>query len=171
MSPLKVPSLYFQISQMNNYLTVPAPPPDSPTIARARLSSGEVDVYSAVSQMYDFRILLCHWNLFLCSEWVQLQVFPLDNHSGFSCCAAPPIDSADLIICITLCVQRNQAVFITNIYQVIITVKLWKMDINHHCHHKRNQTTWQKESESFIHYLIWWITMVYSSKNNCSTLA
>ncbi|KAL7840337.1 hypothetical protein AOLI_G00256600 [Acnodon oligacanthus] len=28
-----------RISQMNNYLTVPAPPPDSPTIARARLAS------------------------------------------------------------------------------------------------------------------------------------
>ncbi|XP_051999655.1 sodium/hydrogen exchanger 1-like [Xyrauchen texanus] len=28
-----------KISQMNNYLTVPAPPPDSPTMARARLSS------------------------------------------------------------------------------------------------------------------------------------
>ncbi|XP_051575162.1 sodium/hydrogen exchanger 1-like isoform X2 [Myxocyprinus asiaticus] len=28
-----------KISQMNNYLTVPAPPPDSPTVARARLAS------------------------------------------------------------------------------------------------------------------------------------
>ncbi|XP_051721300.1 sodium/hydrogen exchanger 1 [Ctenopharyngodon idella] len=35
----KMIELEKKISQMNNYLTVPAPPPDSPTIARARLSS------------------------------------------------------------------------------------------------------------------------------------
>uniref|UniRef100_A0A8C1SNV2 Sodium/hydrogen exchanger n=1 Tax=Cyprinus carpio TaxID=7962 RepID=A0A8C1SNV2_CYPCA len=35
----KMKELEKKISQMNNYLTVPAPPPDSPTIARARLAS------------------------------------------------------------------------------------------------------------------------------------
>ncbi|XP_016341269.1 sodium/hydrogen exchanger 1-like [Sinocyclocheilus anshuiensis] len=35
----KMMELEKKISQMNNYLTVPAPPPDSPTIARARLAS------------------------------------------------------------------------------------------------------------------------------------
>ncbi|KAI4890756.1 hypothetical protein NFI96_014108 [Prochilodus magdalenae] len=35
----KMMALEKRMSQMNNYLTVPAPPPDSPTIARARLSS------------------------------------------------------------------------------------------------------------------------------------
>ncbi|XP_076868579.1 sodium/hydrogen exchanger 1 [Brachyhypopomus gauderio] len=35
----KVIELEKKITQMNNYLTVPAPPPDSPTITRARLSS------------------------------------------------------------------------------------------------------------------------------------
>uniref|UniRef100_A0A8C1AKF3 Sodium/hydrogen exchanger n=1 Tax=Cyprinus carpio carpio TaxID=630221 RepID=A0A8C1AKF3_CYPCA len=38
----KMKELEKKISQMNNYLTVPAPPPDSPTIARARLASGEM---------------------------------------------------------------------------------------------------------------------------------
>ncbi|XP_022535583.2 sodium/hydrogen exchanger 1 [Astyanax mexicanus] len=35
----KMIELEKKISQMSNYLTVPAPPPDSPTIARARLAS------------------------------------------------------------------------------------------------------------------------------------
>lgn len=35
----KMIELEKKISQMNNYLTVPAPPPDSPTISRARLAS------------------------------------------------------------------------------------------------------------------------------------
>ncbi|XP_026875719.2 sodium/hydrogen exchanger 1 isoform X1 [Electrophorus electricus] len=35
----KVIELEKKLKQMNNYLTVPAPPPDSPTITRARLSS------------------------------------------------------------------------------------------------------------------------------------
>ncbi|XP_072548572.1 sodium/hydrogen exchanger 1 [Salminus brasiliensis] len=35
----KMLELEKKISQMSNYLTVPAPPPDSPTIARARLAS------------------------------------------------------------------------------------------------------------------------------------
>lgn len=45
--------LYLQISKMNNYLTVPAAPPDSPTMARARLASGESNLS-----------LLCHLLLY-----------------------------------------------------------------------------------------------------------
>jgi len=33
--------LLSQITEMNNYLTVPAALPDSPTITRARLASGK----------------------------------------------------------------------------------------------------------------------------------
>ncbi len=35
---------------MNNYLTVPAAPPDSPTMCRARLASGK-HIYLSRSQM------------------------------------------------------------------------------------------------------------------------
>uniref|UniRef100_A0A8C2CSB4 Sodium/hydrogen exchanger n=1 Tax=Cyprinus carpio TaxID=7962 RepID=A0A8C2CSB4_CYPCA len=54
----KMKELEKKISQMNNYLTVPAPPPDSPTIARARLASGEMAVYSAGPLIYELRIML-----------------------------------------------------------------------------------------------------------------
>lgn len=33
--------VFSQIKEMNNYLTVPAAPPDSPTMCRARLASGK----------------------------------------------------------------------------------------------------------------------------------
>uniref|UniRef100_A0A8C1Q3X7 Sodium/hydrogen exchanger n=1 Tax=Cyprinus carpio TaxID=7962 RepID=A0A8C1Q3X7_CYPCA len=63
----KMKELEKKISQMNNYLTVPAPPADSPSVARARLASGEAALYSAGSEalIIELRILMCHSDLFL----------------------------------------------------------------------------------------------------------